>query len=258
MSIDEDEILTMDSRVILSDKNQMPRLGLGTWRSEPGKVENIVFEAILNCGYRHIDCAWLYKNENEVGNGIRKALEQSQGKIKREDLFITTKLWNQHHQPEDVEWAIRDSLKNFQLDYIDLYLIHWPVAFKNIKENQWSQNQDKTIRYYAEGVTITDTWKAMENLVDFKLVRSIGLSNFKQSEIDEIINIARIKPVVNQIELHPYLNQQELRLYAKKVNIILTSYCPLANLKRPNEREEETSPLYNPIIDKIAKSKNRT
>ncbi|CAF3235863.1 unnamed protein product [Rotaria sp. Silwood2] len=258
MSIRHNEMLTMDSRITLSDKNTMSRLGLGTWRSEPGKVQNIVKEAILNCNYRHIDCAWLYKNENEVGNGIHEALELSQGKIKREDLFITTKLWNQHHVPEDVQWAIRDSLKKLRLDYVDLYLIHWPIAFKNMTENVWSQNEDKTVRYYAEDVTIADTWKAMENLVDLKLVRSIGLSNFKPLQIDEILKIARIKPVVNQVELHPYLNQEELRQYSKKENIILTSYCPLANLKRPNEREEDVSPLYNPIIEQIAKSINRT
>ncbi|CAF4739881.1 unnamed protein product, partial [Rotaria sp. Silwood2] len=160
MSIRHNEMLTMDSRITLSDKNTMSRLGLGTWRSEPGKVQNIVKEAILNCNYRHIDCAWLYKNENEVGNGIHEALELSQGKIKREDLFITTKLWNQHHVPEDVQWAIRDSLKKLRLDYVDLYLIHWPIAFKNMTENVWSQNEDKTVRYYAEDVTIADTWKA--------------------------------------------------------------------------------------------------
>ncbi|CAF4212251.1 unnamed protein product, partial [Rotaria sp. Silwood2] len=228
MSIRHNEMLTMDSRITLSDKNTMSRLGLGTWRSEPGKVQNIVKEAILNCNYRHIDCAWLYKNENE------------------------------HHVPEDVQWAIRDSLKKLRLDYVDLYLIHWPIAFKNMTENVWSQNEDKTVRYYAEDVTIADTWKAMENLVDLKLVRSIGLSNFKPLQIDEILKIARIKPVVNQVELHPYLNQEELRQYSKKENIILTSYCPLANLKRPNEREEDVSPLYNPIIEQIAKSINRT
>ena len=136
--------------------------------------------------------------------------------------------------------------------------MHWPVALKKMNENQWSQNEDKTVRYYAEGITLADTWQAMERLVDLKLVRSIGLSNFKISEIDEILRTARIKPVVNQIELHPYLNQRQLRDYCVKQNIIITSYCPLANLKRPNERDEEVSALYNPIIQEIAQSKKRT
>jgi diketogulonate reductase-like aldo/keto reductase len=136
--------------------------------------------------------------------------------------------------------------------------MHWPYAFKKMNENQWSQSEDKTVRYYAEGITLANTWKAMERLVDLKLVRSIGLSNFKPSEIDEILQTARIRPVVNQVELHPYLNQQQLREYCAKQNIIITSYCPLANLKRPNEREEEASALYHPVIQEIAKSKNKT
>ena len=127
-----------------------------------------------------------------------------------------------------------------------------------MSENQWSQNEDKTVRYYAEGITLADTWKAMERLVDLKLVRSIGLSNFNSNEIKEILQICRIRPAVNQIEFHPYLNQKDLREYCSKENIIITSYCPLANLKRENEKEEDVSPLYHPMIDNIAKLKKKT
>lgn len=157
-----------------------------------------------------------------------------------------------------MEWACRDSLKKLRLDYVDLYLIHWPVALKKMDENQWSQSEDKKTRYYAEGITLTDTWKAMERLVDLKLVRSIGVSNFKGSEIDELLSIARIRPSVNQIELHPYLNQKDMREYCAKQQVIITSYCPLANLKRENEREEDASALYNPVIESIAQAKNRS
>jgi len=136
--------------------------------------------------------------------------------------------------------------------------MHWPIALKKMEGNQWSESEDKTVRYYAEGITLADTWKAMERLVDLKLIRSIGLSNFKPSDIDEILQTARIKPVVNQIELHPYLNQQELREYCAEKNIIITSFCPLANLKQPNEPEAKISALSNPVIQQIAKSKNRT
>ncbi|CAF3184065.1 unnamed protein product, partial [Rotaria sp. Silwood2] len=163
--IHNDKTLSMDSRIALSDKYIMPQLGLGTWRIEPEKVQNIIKEGILNCGYRLIDTAWIYQNEHEVGNGIHEAIEQSQGQIKREDLFITTKLWNQHHASDDVEWALRDSLKKLRLNYVDLYLIHWPVAFKNMSENIWSQNKNEKTCYFAENGTLTDTWKAMEKLV---------------------------------------------------------------------------------------------
>ncbi|CAF4682018.1 unnamed protein product, partial [Rotaria sp. Silwood2] len=232
--------------------------GLGTWRIEPEKVQNIIKEGILNCGYRLIDTAWIYQNEHEVGNGIHEAIEQSQGQIKREDLFITTKLWNQHHASDDVEWALRDSLKKLRLNYVDLYLIHWPVAFKNMSENIWSQNENEKTCYFAENGTLTDTWKAMEKLVDLKLTRSIGISNFNQSEIEEILKIARIKPTVHQIELHPYFNQHDMREYCIKHNISIISYYPLSNLKQENEHDEDVSALYNPIIQEIAKSKHKT
>ncbi|CAM2703851.1 unnamed protein product [Rotaria socialis] len=258
MTTHEEKPLSMESRLTLNDKQTMPQLGLGTWRSEPEKVQNIVRDAILHCNYRLIDAAWVYQNEDEVGNGIHAAIEQSQGKIKREDIFVTTKLWNQHHTTEDVEWALRDSLKKLRLDYVDLFLIHWPVAFKNMTENLWSQSEDEKTRYFAENVTLVDTWKAMEKLVDLKLTRSIGVSNFNPSEIDEILKIARIKPSVNQIELHPYFNQHELREYCAHHNIAITSYCPLSNLKRENERAEDVSALYNAVIQEIAQSKHKT
>ena len=127
-----------------------------------------------------------------------------------------------------------------------------------MSENQWSQSADKKVRYYAEGVTLADTWRAMERLVDLKLVRSIGVSNFKASEIDEILQIARIRPAVNQIELHPYLTQRDMRDYCAKQQIVITSYCPLANLKRENEREEDASALYNPVIQDMATRLSKT
>jgi diketogulonate reductase-like aldo/keto reductase len=144
------------------------------------------------------------------------------------------------------------------LDYVDLYLIHWPVAFKKISENVWSRAEDGKTRLFAENVTLVDTWKAFEKLVDLKLTRSIGVSNFSQAQLDEVLKIARIKPVLHQIELHPYLNQQEMRQYCAKNNIVVNSYCPLSNLKNENEKDEEVSALYNPVIKEIAKAKNKS
>jgi len=144
------------------------------------------------------------------------------------------------------------------LDYVDLYLIHWPVAFKKISENVWSRAEDGKTRLFAENVTLVDTWKAFERLVDLKLTRSIGVSNFSQAQLDEVLKIARIKPVLHQIELHPYLNQQEMRQYCAKNNIVVNSYCPLSNLKNENEKDEEVSALHNPVIKEIAKAKNKS
>lgn len=258
MATHNDKTLTIESRVTLSDNNRMPYLGLGTWRSEPGQVQNIVREAILNHSYRHIDAAWIYQNENEVGNGIHEAIEQSHGKIKREDIFITTKLWNQHHAPADVEWAIRDSLQKLRLDYVDLYLIHWPVAFKNMKENVWSQSEDEKTRYFDENVSLVETWKAMEKLVDLKLTRSIGISNFNVAQIDEILHNARIKPVINQVELHPYFNQKDLKTYCAQHGIVLTSYCPLSNLNPSTGTDAKSSALHNPVIQELAQAKHKS
>ena len=144
------------------------------------------------------------------------------------------------------------------MDYVDLYLIHWPVAFKNMKENCSSRNEDSKVRYFAEGVSLADTWKAMEKLVDLKLTRSIGVSNFNPAQIEEILKAARIKPVANQIELHPYFNQAEMRAFCAKQNIIITSYCPLSNLNPEGPRDASVSPLYNPVVQDIAKAKNKS
>ena len=144
------------------------------------------------------------------------------------------------------------------MDYVDLYLIHWPVAFKKMSENVWSQSEDEKTRYFAEGVTLADTWRAMETLVDLKLARSIGVSNFTPSQIDEVLKMARIKPVVNQIELHPYLNQAEMRDYCSKNQIVITSYCPLSNLNPQGSKDASASALYNPAILDIAKTKNKS
>lgn len=153
---------------------------------------------------------------------------------------------------------MRDSLEKLRLDYVDLYLIHWPTAFKNMKENVWSQSEDEKTRYFAEGVTLADTWRAMEKLVDMKLTRSIGVSNFTPAQIDEILKIARIKPVVNQVELHPYFNQKELREYCAKNQIVITSYCPLSNLNPGSDSDASSSALHNPVILDLAKNKNKT
>ncbi|WP_436887797.1 aldo/keto reductase [Mammaliicoccus sciuri] len=186
--------------------NSIPALGLGTFRVENNdECREAVKHAIIS-GYRHIDTAQTYHNEEKVGQGIKEGLEAAG--LNREDLFITTKLWMTDHGRENVQSAYEASLKRLGLDYVDLYLIHWP-------------GQDKDL--------ITETWKAMENLYNEGKIKNIGVSNFHVHHLEELLQEASIKPVINQIECHPYLTQKELRAYLEAQKIVAQSWSPLMN-----------------------------
>jgi len=186
--------------------NSIPALGLGTFRVENNdECREAVKHAIIS-GYRHIDTAQTYHNEEKIGQGIKEGLEAT-GLI-REDLFITTKLWMTDYGRENVQSAYEASLKRLGLDYVDLYLIHWP-------------GQDKDL--------ITETWKAMENLYNEGKIKNIGVSNFHVHHLEELLQEASIKPVINQIECHPYLTQKELRAYLEAQKIVAQSWSPLMN-----------------------------
>jgi len=252
--------LSLSSRLPLSDGHSIPVLGLGTWRSPAGAVQSAVKAALL-AGYRHIDGAWTYGNEAEVGEGIRQAIAASNGNLKREDLFITSKVWCNQLLPEDVIACCKDSLAKLDTPYIDLYLIHWPIAFKRMDRinptvNKFSENDDKTDRYY-EWADPQDTWTAMEQLVTDGLVRSIGVSNHNVRQIDRILSYCRIRPVTNQVECHPYLNQRRLRAYLTQNNMTLTAYSPLGNVAR-DPTEAALSPLNDETVQMLAKKHNRT
>jgi len=221
----------------------MPILGLGTWKSKPGEVSAAVTHAIKS-GYRHIDCAAVYGNEKEVGEGIK------QGGVDRKDLFIVSKLWNTKHHPEDVEGACRESLADLGIDYLDLYLIHWPVAFER-GDNKFPKNEDGTVRYDVD-IHPTDTWLAMEKLVEKGLVKAVGVSNFNSEQIQDIINKGKIVPATNQVECHPYLNQSKLKEFCAKSNILLTAYSPLGSPDRPWAPADAPKLLDDPKLKSIA------
>mmetsp|Transcript_36305 Transcript_36305/g.79274 ORF Transcript_36305/g.79274 Transcript_36305/m.79274 type:complete len:319 (+) Transcript_36305:54-1010(+) len=232
---------------------KMPLLGLGTWQSKPGEVQTAVGHA-LKVGYRHIDAAFIYLNENEVGDGLQAGFASG---IKREEVFVTSKLWNTRHSAEAVKPALMESLQALKLEYLDLYLIHWPVSFVlNAEKQHMPQNEDGSVQY--ANVPFEETWREMEKLVDEGLVKAIGISNFNSKQVDEVMSFARIPPAVNQVECHPYLQQEELLEHCRKHNIVLTAYSPLGGPERPWAKEGEPTLLDDPKIKEVADKFGKT
>ena len=236
----------------LHDGSQIPALGLGTWLSEPDEVYRAVRRAI-EIGYRHIDCAWIYGNEEEVGRGIREAL--TAGDCTRDQLWITTKLWNDCHEPKHVQPALERSLKLLGLEYVDLYLVHWPVALKHGVSLPQSPDDFLTL----DEVPLQSTWEAMAKLPATGLSRRVGVSNFSASKIEAVCQTG-VVPVVNQVELHPYNQQNDLLAAMAKREILATAYSPLGSGGRPSAMrgEAEVSLLGDPAVNRIADSHNAT
>src|SRR6202012_2441704 len=224
----------------------LPALGFGTLIPEPGVTLSATRDA-LEAGFRHFDCAERYRNESEVGEALQAGLAATA--VTRDDIFVTTKLWNSNHRPERVKPAFDASLNRLRLNYLDLYLIHTPYAFQPGDEQDPRDQSGNVI--YDNGVTLLDTWKAMEALVDGGRCRAIGLSDISLSELLPVYEAARIKPAVVQVEAHPYLPETELLAFCKEKGVVLLAFAPLGHGIRPG-------PIEDQVIVKIAEQTGKT
>jgi alcohol dehydrogenase (NADP+) len=229
------------AKIPLNDESgQMPALGFGTLIPDPATTISATRDA-LEAGFRHFDCAERYRNEREVGETLRAGLAATG--IAREDIFVTTKLWNTNHRPERVEPTFEASRNRLMFDYLDLYLIHTPFAFQP-GDNQDPRDGSGNI-VYDHGVALLDTWRPMESLVDHGKCRAIGLSDIGLCELLSLYESARIKPAAVQVEAHPYLPETELLQFCKEKGIALLAFAPLGHGIKPG-------PLDDPVISAVA------
>ena len=225
---------------------EMPAVGFGTLLPDPATTKRAVAKA-LSVGFRHFDCAERYRNEEAVGEAIAEAI--ADGTVQREDLFVTTKLWNTNHRPERVKAALEASLRRLKLDYLDAYLIHTPYAFLPGEELDPRDENGQVI--YDAGISLIETWHALEELVESGRCRAIGLSDITLDKLKEIVANARIMPAIVQVESHPYLPEWELLDYCQANGIVLLAFAPLGHAMEPNL-------LTDPVITGIADRVNKT
>ena len=236
--------MTEPKHLTLQDGTRFPAFGLGTWKSAPGEVYDAVRWA-LEAGYRHVDCAAIYGNEAEVGQAFQDAFEA--GDCKREELWVTSKLWNDCHRKEHVRPALEKTLADLRLDYLDLYLIHWPIAFRHGVSFPESPGEFLTL----EEAPLEQTWEAMAACKDAGLTRQIGVSNMGPSRIEALSQVGPT-PAVNQVECHPHLQQRDLLDFCASRNIAVTAYSPLGSTDRAQRKDDEPPLLDHPTLVDIA------
>jgi diketogulonate reductase-like aldo/keto reductase len=224
----------------------IPVVGFGTLIPDRLATKQAT-KAALEVGFRHLDCAERYRNEEAVGEAIQEAFKA--GTLRRQDLFVTTKLWNTNHRPERVKPAFDASCRRLQLDYVDCYIIHTPFAFQPGDEQDPRDERGRVI--YDSGVTLVETWQALERLVDDGHCKSIGLSDITLEKLREIVAVARIKPAIVQVESHPFLPEWDLLEFCREHGIVLQAFAALGHAMEP-------SVLKDPVIAAIAQRVHKT
>jgi D-xylose reductase len=220
----------MTPATTLPGGGSLPAVGLGFWKVPNASAADLVVKAV-KVGYRHLDCACDYGNEAEVGDGIRAAV--SAGLCRREDLWVTSKLWNTYHAKQHVRPAVERTLRDLKLDYLDLYLVHFPIAQEYVPFDRryppgwFSDPNDPHPRMHLDRVPLAETWAAMEGLVTAGLVKQVGVSNYGTALLRDLLSYARIRPAVLQVELHPYLTQEKLLRFCFEHGIAVTAFSPL-------------------------------
>ncbi|XP_066446257.1 aldo-keto reductase family 1 member C1-like isoform X1 [Eleutherodactylus coqui] len=251
--------MAVEPYVLLSDGHRIPVIGFGTFAPDkiPKSMAEEATRAAIEAGYRHIDCAYLYGNEVEVGRAIKEKI--ADGTIRREDLFYTGKLWSTFHPPDLVRPALEKSLQDLQMDYLDLFLIHTPLG---LQPGEDLVPVDENGKYLYDNTDLRDTWEALERCKDAGLVKSIGVSNFNRRQLEWILNKPglKYKPVCDQVECHLYLNQSKLLEFCKSHDIVLVAYSALGSSRDEAWGIDKDLPavLEDPVLKSVADTQGRT
>ncbi|KAI3417553.1 hypothetical protein GPALN_013273 [Globodera pallida] len=234
--------------LLLNSGYPMPQVGFGTWMCKPPMVNQIIKSAIRN-GYRHLDCAFIYQNQSEIGNALKEMVQA--GEIKRDELFITSKVWNTFHSYDAALANVDTILEQLGLDYLDLCLIHWPIGYR--EGGELLPKDESGQKVFLSDVDFLETWRALENAVAMGKVRSIGVSNFNSAQIQRVIDTGSIKPCVLQTECHPFFQQKKLRTFCKNNGIHFVASCPLGSSADNMFRSAEYPKVFDhPTISNIA------